>query len=515
MRKQDSYTSYELTSSDSEIGKLDGRKRLGRRRYFMEKFQKELTKEYLKYEKELYKNRVQQYPSKRDYSIPNPVFSTPHCQVMNVGSHVQTTSPGTIIPTNYSAFWEYMYDKVCGKSTEKEVRPCFCPKPPVSPQHQSVNIPENFEQFAPQPEQMPFNEQIPCIPECKSCLQQTEDAIPGSLPKIPQSDLVSQPSKKTKKQNVKCECHLNKKRKKQSESLQNPQMSMTQGNDVTRPCQNPHDDITRTVEEKYNGEILCIHNPPCVLINGCLNLPNSNNKTPIQGNVWPVTQDKKTSLYHMCRKIRRPKPKRCEQACQYHPPSIDVQTLQIKTEKIVQSICNHNPPCEVVHGCYKAKYDPKLENSCIHVPMCERLPECRMAEKRERESGSGQQCEHKPKCTEVPLCSRKFVVLTARGTVGTQVRPKSKLVCRHEPPCIMIPKCLARIISDGYIPYEAIPDCVHQPCCEMIPACCRKAAKDMPDLTSFEEGISLKLPRAPMSHKNKLLRVMRRSKQQT
>lgn len=47
-----------------------------------------------------------------------------------------------------------------------------------------------------------------------------------------------------------------------------------------RCCQQPHDEIVKAVQKQYKGEIICIHNPPCVLINGCLTLPTDTKSHP-------------------------------------------------------------------------------------------------------------------------------------------------------------------------------------------------------------------------------------------
>lgn len=391
----------------------------------------------------------------------------------------------------------------------------------------------------------------------------------------------------------------------------------------TRPCQYNHDEVAKSLARDYKGQILCIHNPPCILINGCLNLPSAPIKRePIQAlDLCSVTIDSKEKKFdykdaQTPQPQKQPEPTRhpsdekhnsqnidapekspysnvdaCSQcatmameikspfnitkneSCQYQVPQIlkqlmhpnysinyhspplearkqqttddkshtdmrkhqatDVegykyrlssneirrqkiashvscqyrtlptehkkQTLtsddsygrlrkvigmkQIKTkrpkqEKIVQSICPHNPPCQVVRTCCKTKIDPKLQNSCVHVPMCENVPLCLMELKNQYQNISSRECSHKPKCPEIPVCTRNYIMLTAKEEVATQVRPKTKMMCRHEPPCIMIPTCLSRV-CDSYVPYDAIPDCIHQPMCEMIPACCRKSAKEM------------------------------------
>ena len=379
-----------------------------------------------------------------------------------------------------------------------------------------------------------------------------------------------------------------------------------------RPCQFDHDDVTGAISKQYKGEILCIHNPPCVLINGCLNLPGM--KEPLATDLYSVTTNVRTNKFD----YQNPKTKfwQKQQSAQYYYPTDEIQPRQIirdascqcfaptldmmssvhykknescqyymphvskqlitrtsgihfhsspingrklqtsdhdslqesisdihkhqatdidfkywlspkeirrqqnaspvniqyrpsptevpkqsfplngnherpqpakqkrskikrpKHEKNIQSICSHNPPCEVARSCCRSRLNPKLQNSCVHVPMCENVPLCLLELKDQYQKNYNNECLHKPKCTEVPICTRKYIVLTAKEEAATQVRPKAKMECRHRPPCIMIPTCLARV-CDSYVPFDAIPDCIHQPMCDMIPACCRKSAKEM------------------------------------
>ncbi|CAH2090835.1 unnamed protein product [Euphydryas editha] len=405
------------------------------------------------------KNQQQQYPSKLQIK-PYQVFTSSSCQ-----AKCSSSGSGSLakMPSSSSAFWDFFAKKVKNKLQKPGIsKSCDCIKPP------EPCSPDNCEHFIATPENTDYSDADKGVPKVtNSSYQQTDD----------QSSQSSASYKKKKKEpKVICKCYPNKKR--ESKSNKSPLMMQQ---DDPKPCQEEHDAITRAISEKYNGEILCIHNPPCILINGCLNLPPP--KSNIQADLWPVSQVKKSSFGQMYRKIKRSKQKN-DQASQYHPPLIDLQEYlpEFKPEKMIQSICNHDPPCEVVHGCYKVQYDPKLQNSCVHVPMCEYFPVCLMSDKnKDFQNGS---CTHNPKCTKLPICSRKYITLTAKQHIGTQVRKREKVICRHQPQCFMIPKCLIQAIRGNYIPYGAIPGCVHHPCCEMIPACCRKTTKEMVSVPS-------------------------------
>ncbi|XP_046968810.1 uncharacterized protein LOC124536329 [Vanessa cardui] len=422
---------------------------------FLKRMKKSFEKEKLlnDLKSDLLKNHEQQYPSKFQMK-PLQVFSTSSCQAKCSACASENSLK---MPSSSSSFWDTFARKM--KSKINKSKSCDCMQPPNEPSHECS--PENCEKYDPRLN-TGSNIDEPNLNRYNRC--------------HPHSSQTSNSSKKKSKEpKVVCKCYSKKKKKNRSK------------NDK-KPCQEDHDAITQAVSQKYNGEILCIHNPPCILINGCLNLPPP--KSNVQGNLWPVTQTKKSSFVQMCRKIKRSRTKSYEQASQYHPPYTDVQEYlpEYKTEKIIQSICNHEPPCEVVHGCYKVQYDPKLQNSCVHVPMCQYLPECLLSAKsKELPTGS---CTHHPKCTKLPLCSRKYITLTAKEHVGTQVKPKEKLTCRHQPHCFMIPTCVTRAISGNCILYGAIPGCAHQPSCEMTPACCRKPAKEMVTAKETFVGVS-------------------------
>lgn len=404
------------------------------------------------------RNQQQQYPSKLQIK-PYQVFTSSSCQ-----AKCSSSGSGNLakMPSSSSAFWDFFATKVKNKLQKPGIsKSCDCIKPP---EPCSPDNCEHFKSTLESTDSSDADKQVPKVTNSYS--QQTDDLSSQSATSY---------KKKKKEPKVICKCYPNK--KKDSESKKSPLM-MQQGD--PKPCQEDHDAITRAISEKYNGEILCIHNPPCILINGCLNLPPP--KSNFQADLWPVTQSKKSSFVQMCRKMKRTKQK-SDQASQYHPPLIDLQEYlpEFKTEKIIQSVCNHDPPCEVVHGCYKVQYDPKLQNSCVHVPMCEHLPTCLMSDKKKDIQNAS--CTHNPKCTKLPICSRKYITLTAKEHIGTQVRRREK-ICRHQPQCFMIPKCLTLSIRGNYIPCGAIPGCVHHPRCKMIPACCRNTTKEMVSVPS-------------------------------
>lgn len=476
-RTKDSGISCDFTPSSVSANIKADKKKL--RKIIENEIKKACYKKHLAYH---LRNQEQQFPSK-----PNiQAFLTPKTSKFKSMQSDLADMHSNLIPSNSSIFWEYLVERINKKYLNNNrsglVKSCHCTNAQTCPN---------------------MNKDLKLKLELKSNEQATQDSQQCSCSTTPMSPLspnASQPNPPTtiirqesppgtgKKKGsarapkkvaaantkVQCKCQDNTPpnlRVAKKDSPTSDSLTSSPGNtEIRRPCQEPHNEIKESLEKKYNGEILCIHNPPCILINGCLNLP------PVKGqfspSTWPVMQ---TTSFHAA----NPKldgPKNEEQATQYEPTDFcNYQVVCVKTEKMTQSICNHDPPCEVVRCCYQPEFDLKLEHSCVHVPMCRKIPECIT-----NDNDQLSKCEHQPRCTELPLCKRKpkkYIVLTAKDDVGTQVRPNMRQDCKHVPPCIMIPKCLGKLMCDGYVPHEAIPGCVHQPMCEMIPACCRKSAK--------------------------------------
>ncbi|XP_047027267.1 uncharacterized protein LOC124635428 [Helicoverpa zea] len=684
-------------------------------------------------------NIQQQYPSISLSNSPYDIYTTP-CQYQGTYKRCSPlpSDCSSDLPGTCSGFWDYLFNKINMKYQGNLGKPCRCNDINTNttivthccaPTCEKNNNP----QYASAPPQA-YQSQTPYKQDSCSCcasfharppaiVNETQTTpspiLPVTVP-LPAPLPAPPPNKKQEEVKVTCKCYS----KKYSNGAAPPPAavvpkstgSMTMA-DIPRPCQVPHDEITGNLTQKYRGEILCIHNPPCVLINGCLNLPPPKEETTM--NMYPVATNgnsiksgfqlgqvskRQKSAQYCLPTIDKQQGQIADESCQYLPPSkenvfendklnescqyqipeklkeqmmvtdescqyllesnvrkqnmstnescqyrvstfeipkqqkmandscqyrmpsynspqdqiptndklpyrvspfeipkqqmmtnqsgqysvqpfetktndicqygpspfatpknqssqryklsafeaekqpvtanescqywvshtetqkphmaanescqyiespaennsnkesepiIELKPAKVKKEKLVQSICNHYPPCEVVRTCRKPKYDPKLQNSCVHVPMCEKVPLCLMELKARNRAVTS--CPHKPKCAEVPICTRNYIVLTAKEEAGTQVRPKTKMVCRHEPPCIMIPRCLARA-CDGCIPCDAIPDCVHQPMCEMIPACCRKSAKEMAPAT-LEGGVR-KVSKVPVYYENKFLRMM-------
>ncbi|KAG6446607.1 hypothetical protein O3G_MSEX004524 [Manduca sexta] len=458
-----------VTVSDDETEKLE---KLKKRKY-RKRLQSELREANLKlkYNKKR-KHHCQQFPSKQSLYHVYTTSNQGQYKVAKGPPQDFNNSMTSELSLTSSGFWDYLLEKFNKKGNSRKLNEFR------QSQRKDFAIqccPVNFDTsaYGPYTETRYARKNYNLDDDCPC----SETNI--SYPRNPCRDFANNfnTDKRQKTEATQCECYPPKRPKPTIQKQCVPLQESVCG------CQQPHDDMADAVANKYNGEILCIHNPPCILINGCLNLTQPADAAPV--NAWPVVETKKDSLFRGYMKAKKPKQKQ-EQYSQYHAQCIEVRQCtdtalgtapEQKKEKIIQSICNHNPPCEVVRCCYKPKYDPKLQNSCVHVPMCQKVPECLMQKGRDNKTTGT--CEHKPKCPEVPLCTRKYVELTARDSIGTQVKPQMKIFCRHDPPCILIPKCLGGAVRETYISYEAIPNCVHQPLCDLIPACCRKSTKGM------------------------------------
>lgn len=480
-KSRNQYSSCSISSSENETQLSEKMKQKCMK--MRKRFKKEVMKEHRKYQQSHFRNQQHQYPSK-DRKSPYQVFSSPYQQSRTDVS--PSDSQYSQMPASSSGFWEYLFDKINRKYQVQAMempKPCQC----SSSGEQLPCHPSNCKSFEPKPDpggcngrqqSLPGNSCSCATPKpepsmggcCQKNSLETSPPLPSNMPRNSLSLKIKAPTDKK----IQCKCHDKADRQSKASSSRTSRLP-SQGGASAKPCQEGHEEITAALSEKYNGEILCIHNPPCILINGCLNLPPP--KDPQQMNFWPVTESKK-SAFNTYKKSPTNSLQKCENGCQYHVPYVEVrqcQTPEYKVEKKIQSICHHDPPCEVVRGCFKPKYDPQLQNSCVHVPMCPRIPECIIGQRLE----GRRSCEHRPRCPDIPICSRNYTVLTARDNFGTQVKPKTSLMCRHMPPCIMIPKCLGRALTHSYISCDAVPDCHHQPPCELIPACCRKSTKEM------------------------------------
>lgn len=436
------------SSSESEI--LSFTEKHQNSRLLRRKFKSELLKERLKYQQNLHLSNQQIQSPPKGFKSPYQVFSSSYHEAVKPRvSHDLDMSYLPDMPSSSSGFWDYLFDKFNRKYTTQRVElPTKC-KCNVSQTTCTAETCEyiNKDKTGPTCSTTKKNKK-----KCKGRCECTQ--IPG-LEEAVQTGSQTKYEKKTS----------------QSDDISQSYNSMDNSplKFEIKPCQEDHDAVIAALKEKYHGEILCIHNPPCILINGCLNLPSD--KSGPQTDVWPVTETKKSGFREgFCRKKLKPK---WEQEYQYH--FVDVQKFQVpayKSEKKTLNTCNHSPPSEVVRGCSRDRYVPNLHTSCIHVPMCSKIPQCTTGQP----ETTG--CQQEPKCQSITSCSKtkRYAVLTARETVATQAKPFESMVCSHASPCIMIPKCLGRAMNGNRVELDAIPGCVHRPPCDFVPACCRRKA---------------------------------------
>lgn len=436
-------------------------------RKFGKRLKSEMKKEYMKYNSgKLMRHHKQQYPSMQNLY---QVFTNPYQQQykMLYDSSNRDSSLCPSIPSTSSGIWHYLFNRF-NKKYQTQImeidRPCYCHES-LTRRHPKENEYYNQEYNSPNSDSRQYSGCIfPPRDANFNCLQRNNEHEPMPIPSLPlPTKKKTQSSKK-----VQCECYPEK-GQSTTPASKLPTSSLPQASpDERKRCQEPHNKVTEALTDKYNGEILCIHNPPCILINGCLKFPPI--KEPASVNIWNASTDNRQIF---SRREKRAIPKNCDQGCQYYSPTFEIrqcQTPEYKSEKLIQSTCNHSPPCEVVRCCYKNKYNPKSSDSRNHEIICEKIPD--------KQNEPAISLERRPKCTQLPMCTRDYVLLTARESVGTQAKPPTKAVCRHEPPCVMIPICLNRNwVQDTYVSRSNVPHCMHQPICETIPACCRKSTK--------------------------------------
>lgn len=448
------------------------------------RFKAEVLKEHQKYQRnEHLKNQQYQSLSKNHRSSYHVFTSENQQSKTNVSS--SNSQSITVIPASASGFWDYLFNKVNRKylvktaQISKQCQSDSCEQLQYSPSYCKINEAKQDPGFSTDIQHCP-NQAGCCACNPKPNPSTSEDYQKSDqfecLPLAQSGNTVT----KTKPpENASCECNGKESRyPKKSSTLPLP------GEEYTKPCQLNHEDVMSSLKEKYNGEILCIHNPPCILINGCLSLPPKD-ESQMEMNYWPVTKlkrtvnntSKKTSTNSFSQKI--------EQYCQYHVPSDEghqLQTPERKVEKSIQSICSHDPPCEVVRRCCKPEYDLKLQTSCIHVPMCKMIRK-NFAEKRSEEKGF---CEHRPKCPDIPMCSTNYALVIPTNNFNAQVNPKT-LLCReyrYKSAGAKDLKSRDRMYCESSTSPKAIPGCKHQHPCGMFPACFRKPIKKMVSVSS-------------------------------
>lgn len=232
-------------------------------------------------------------------------------------------------------------------------------------------------------------------------------------------------------------------------------------------CQSPHEDVLTDLQNRYNRQVLCIHNPPCVLINGCLNVtrPSDQDLKPVLKNK-PQTLPKKQVYNILGMKKKSDIDRKFEKGCQHHPPCINMnpydRVISNKREKLIQGTYYQCPHCEMGPKSFKSLME-------THDP---NYPMVRKDSKRKETVISSWREEP----TYMNYLANDFPLHAT-----TQVKPKRRQDsgCHHKPPCIMVPRCLNAIIRGGDLPKDVMPGCDHQPPCQMVHACDIDGSKEM------------------------------------
>lgn len=400
-------------------------------------------------EKNQLTNRTQQYSK---YEVYNSQCSNAH--------NPPTTSTGCKMAVNPS-FWEFMYNKLSAKCQEalnlspcedcKSVN-CHMIRQPKTTSQETSEAQTDTREMTPNIRKVNKQPTQKCN-ECQTCDSISEKRSTSSQQSSPTSSKrLNSPSSKLN-DSIKCK---NPKQEK-------PVTKLT-FSDKCKSCQLSHEGLTKAMKEKYKGEVLCIHNPPCILINGCVNLPH---QAPRPLDIWQISTTRTKAD-----PIKNHRLEICEL------PSIDLKCAGEKVPNKIRHICNHSSQCEVVPVCYKSSRNPEFTGSCKHKPSCFKVPVCLIETEQKITRFS---CEPLP-ISDLPDCSTSNLSLDKRDREAsvsdgsTQVEGPLHLKCPHVPPCLMIPKCLGQVMmirrKGG-----AIPDCIHQPPCEYIPACGRAYVK--------------------------------------
>lgn len=242
------------------------------------------------------------------------------------------------------------------------------------------------------------------------------------------------------------------------------------------PCQSPHSDVLTSLQNRYNGQVLCIHNPPCVLINGCLNITKPNDqhmKSVLKNRQQPLPRKQVCNILGIKRKpcIDR---RKFDQDCQYHPPYTEVnpydRIITNKLESLIQNKCYHRPQCEMVSKFLKQSINPTQN---MYYTYTQHDPKI-MSKDSKKEETILSSWQENP--TYVNYLTNNLPLNTK-----TQVKSKrhQKSGCHHKPPCILVPKCLITIIRGKGLPKDVMPECGHQPPCQMVHTCDIDGSKEM------------------------------------
>ncbi|CAH2039379.1 unnamed protein product, partial [Iphiclides podalirius] len=359
------YSSSSLSSFDSEIEYNSWQN--NDHRYVKNNILKGYVKNISN--RKYFKDKKQQCPSRIRHSAPYQVIATPCWEEPKTRNAETNASPRSELPSASSSFWEYVVDKITKKQMKqqnKQVDSDYCcpckhsqttdktPKIPCGAKASQTTANEidkkHSKVFTGQEKNIakidlkPLKELASkaCSCECFGTFDTASRDVQLNPKKVDKCDCAVCTSPKLKqpypKVNVKEECAPSKSRTVKKE----------------KTCQASHEEIKKILKQKYNGEILCIHNPPCILINGCLNLPTTSVKPTT---VYP-TQLKKGSVYNMYKRMWRQKgkaPENVDSDFAYVPSNVRLPSRSRHAEELKHTFFQ-NPLCELVRLCSKPKY---------------------------------------------------------------------------------------------------------------------------------------------------------------
>lgn len=222
-----------------------------------------------------------------------------------------------------------------------------------------------------------------------------------------------------------------------------------------RCCQQPHAKILQAVQKQYNGEIICIHNPPCVLINGCLNLPQN------------IVRNKTTAVYSAAQADRMPflrnKPVNpglgnvkisniCEKCARNRSSLLHRGQMSNNIRTTTQGINTCKPYVYDKPLNESNKYQPNVDNSPEKVPKILETQSIQVEMSNEdNEMKSEDNTKIKPDNTDIPKNVSHATAPSGDVNTTTQVRYRHSSFCHNscETRCLYKPDYTTPQLSQG------------------------------------------------------------------
>ncbi|KAJ8715932.1 hypothetical protein PYW08_013217 [Mythimna loreyi] len=526
-----------LTSSSEEVEthKYFKRKRGKRNKPKHNIVESDIGKEYFeRYEGQALKHLEQQYPEKlspvppgNDHGIPD------HNQQRskNAGCAPMSSSlnaSGIELGTACSGFWEYIVNKINMR---------------MQPQIKKIETTTNTLPFKPCTCKGAHADSSDncCCPNCNyTSNHSTKDDNTSRCKKDDSTSRCKNVSastssdcqvkeKKKKKEKVICKCHETK----------NVKVGRTRPKEKTRPCQINHDEVTDSLSNKYNGEVLCIHNPPCILINGCLTIPPAPqeeqctstdmysvvNESADTKCSYEDTQSKRTKKSEQCYHEKQP----CQNIDAYCQCIIQPLEIKPKSKKTKNESCQyqipqllkhlmatnygihyHSPPLDVRR---QQTTDDESHSDDMHKHQATDIDNYKYwltpNEIRRQEIAVPDSCRYRqsslPNETKKQQLSLEDSHEKLRQPIEVkQIKTKQpkqekiiQSICPHNPPCEVVRTCCKTKIDP-----KLQNSCVHVPMCENVPVCLMELKNQYKNVSPCECPHKPKCTEVPVCTRN-------------